>query len=178
MHQRQLYSAVAVLFVMAWPTFAQTRDGAAEKEKPIKATFLITGLHCPPCTTTVEQGLTRVKGLKSAKVSWQTKNALVEFDESQISAQQVAAVIARTPHMMGNNMQYSGWLALKVDGVKDDATAAKAKEAIRGVKGVSKVAVYPGQQAVGVAFAPDGKVTSGELIEALKSAGLTAKNYP
>src|SRR5262249_2395244 len=32
--------------------------------KPTQATFLINGLHCPPCTSTVQNSLTRVKGVK------------------------------------------------------------------------------------------------------------------
>jgi copper chaperone CopZ len=147
---------------------------AAAPQKPAlsKARFLITGLHCPPCTTTVEQSLKKAKGVRSIKVDWNTKNAVVEFDESVVPAQKVASLIAATPHMMGNDMRYGGWLALKVAGVDDEKVAAKAKEALGKVKGVSKVVVYPRQGSVGVAFTNDGKVTTQELLSALEAAGL------
>jgi copper chaperone CopZ len=149
-------------------------EPAATPKKPAlsKAKFLITGLHCPPCTSTVEGSLRKAKGVQSIKVDWNTKNAVIEFDESVIPAQKVAKQIAATPHMMGNDMKYGGWLALKVAGVEQEETAAKAKEALGKVKGVAKVAVYPKLGSVGVAFTADGKVTIQELLSALEAAGL------
>src|SRR5262245_54921686 len=78
--------------------------------EPTKATLSITGLHCPPCTSTVQGSLSRVKGIKSVVVDWNKKNAKVEFDESVLPAQALAAAIETTPHMMGSGMRYAGWL--------------------------------------------------------------------
>lgn len=157
-------------------TVAVELQQSAEREETTKATFLITGLHCPPCTRTVESSLSKVKGIHSIKVDWKTKNARLEFDESVISAQHVAKSIAETPHMMGGNLKYGGWLALKVDELKD-ATAGKAvKETLAKVEGVKAVAVYPKQKAVGVQFAGKGNVTDRQLIDALTEAGYHAKN--
>src|SRR4051794_10457540 len=61
-----------------------------------KATFTITGLHCPPCTRTVQSSLAKVPGVKSATVDWKTKSAKVEFDESKTSAQKLAQLVAGT----------------------------------------------------------------------------------
>jgi copper chaperone CopZ len=99
------------------------------------ATYAITGLHCPPCTRTVEASLRKTKGVKSAKVDWTTKSAKVTFDESMLPAQQLAQAIAKTPHMMGGGMHYAGWLALKIPDLKDDATAKTVKEALGKVAG-------------------------------------------
>lgn len=141
-----------------------------------QATFLITGLHCPPCTKTVDGSLRRAKGVQSATVDWRTKSAKIKFDESKLSAQSLAQLIRSTPHMMGGGMQYEGWLALKVDGLKDDKTAVAAKGALMKVPGVANVAVYPAQGSVGVRFDAKAKTTSTELIEALKADGITAAN--
>src|SRR5947199_46538 len=45
------------------------------KEAPTKATYLISGLHCPPCAKTVEGALLKTKGVRSAHVDWNAKNA-------------------------------------------------------------------------------------------------------
>lgn len=153
-------------------------ENAAPVPQTVKATFLITGLHCPPCTTTVEQSLKSIKGVKSAKVDWTTKNAKVEFDEQQIDAQQLAGRISSTAHMMGGNMRYGGWLAVKVPDIGGEGNADKAKAALSNVKGVSTVAVYLPQKSVGVAFAAEGKVTSVQLVDALKATGLEASVLP
>ena len=57
----------------------KTSDAQAQevKSSPTQATFLITGLHCPPCTRTVEASLKRTKGIKSVRVDWRTHNAKI-----------------------------------------------------------------------------------------------------
>ena len=142
-----------------------------------KATFVISGLHCPPCTATVQNSLTRVKGVKSVSVDWNTKNAKVEFDESVLPAQALAAAIDSTPHMMGAGMRYSGWLALKVPAIKDDASGQKAKDVLSKVEGVSKVVVYPSAHSAVVQFAGKGTLTSRKLTEALAKEGIEATNF-
>ena len=148
-----------------------------EATKPTKATFLITQLHCPPCTRTVEGSLSRVKGVKSVSVNWATKNAKIEFDESVLPAQALAAAVEGTPHMMGGGMRYGGWLALKVPSITDDASGKKVKEALTKVKGVKSVAVYPKQHSAAVLFAGNGSLSSGQLIESLASEGIEASNF-
>jgi hypothetical protein len=61
-------------------------------------------------------------------VDFQDKEATVTFDEKVISAQGVARAMSMTPHMIGRGMQYAGMLLLSVPGVKNDATAKKAKK--------------------------------------------------
>jgi copper chaperone CopZ len=151
--------------------------GASKKASLASANFLITGLHCPPCSTTVEDSLRKTKGVRSVKVDWKAKNATVAFDEGVISAQKVAARIAATPHMMGGDMKYGGWLALKVAGVDQAETAAKAKKVLEGVKGVAKVAIYPKNESVGVAFGAEGSVTMHDLLAALEAAGLKGSSF-
>jgi copper chaperone CopZ len=166
-----------ILFTFVATAVADESRPTKEKEKAAtKATFLITGLHCPPCTRTVESSLSKVKGIRSVKVDWKTKNARVEFDESVLSAQRVARTIAGTRHMMGKNMHYAGWLALKVPDLKDDASAIKTKEVLTKVDGVKQVAAYPAKHSVGIAFNAKGDLTSAQLIDALTKAGLKAEN--
>ena len=177
---KNLFGSVALFWFAGTLSAADPAPVAKDAAPPqtVKATFLITGLHCPPCTMTVEQSLKSVKGVKSVKVDWATKNAKVEFDEQQIAAQQIAGRIGSTAHMMGGSMKYGGWLALKVPEVAAEGNADKAKKALAGVKGVSTVSVYPQQKSVGVSFSAQGSVTSAQLIEALKTAGLEATVFP
>jgi copper chaperone CopZ len=110
-------------------------------------------------------------------VDFKGEHARIEFDEHVISAQEVARAMSITPHMMGRNMQYGGTLVLDVPGVKDEATAKKAKAALGKVEGVEKVTLYPKQEAVAIEFTRKGKVTTKQLLEALKEAGLKGAQY-
>ena len=153
-------------------------DGAkADAKKTTSATYVMTGLHCPPCTQVVEKSLSAAPGVKSIKVDWETKNAKVEFDESKLPAQKVSQLIAATPHMMGASMHYGSWLALKAPDVKDDATAKNAKEVLGKVAGVKAAEAFPAQHIVEVQFASEGKTTTSDLIDALAGAGIKAETY-
>jgi copper chaperone CopZ len=157
-------------------TLTGAEPGESKDRQTTKATYLVTGLHCPPCTKTVERSLQGIKGVQAVKVDWQTKNARIEFDENLIPAQTLAQRIAGTAHMMGGGMRYDGWLALQVPDVKDEAKAKQVKEVLGKLKGVKQAVAYPAQQSVGVQFTSDGKLTSQQLIDALDEAGFKAKN--
>jgi copper chaperone CopZ len=146
-------------------------------KSPTKCTYLITGLHCPPCTRTVEASLARIKGVKSISVNWATKNAKIEFDESVLPAQALAAAVEGTPHMMGGGMRYGSWLALKVPSLTDEASGQKVKEVLGKVLGVKSVAVYPQQRSAAVLFAGKGTLSSQQVIEALGQEGFEASNF-
>jgi copper chaperone CopZ len=139
-------------------------------------TYMITGLHCPACTKTIEASLSKTPGIQSIKVDWKTKDAKIAFDESKVSAQQVAQLIAATPHMMGPSMNYDGWLVLKTPDMKDDATA-KAKDALQKVAGVKSVNTFPDKHLVEIQFTADGKTNSQQLVDALSAVGLKAENF-
>lgn len=163
-------------------SFVEADDPAPKAEKKqevVKATFLITGLHCPPCTQTVEDSLRKMNGVKSAKVDWNSKNAVIEFDELLVPTQRLSKLIAETSHMMGGDMQYAGWLALKVADMKDkdDATWNRLKETLSKQSGVKQVSVYKAQSGVGVRFDAKGELTSKKLIAALSEAGFKASHY-
>lgn len=150
-----------------------------QESEVVKTTFLITGLHCPPCAQTVEESLRNIKGVKSAKVDWKSKNAHIEFDEHIVSAQRLSGRIASTAHMMGGDMKYSGWLALAVADIKesDDASWSLLKETLGKVKGVKQVAVYSSKLAIGVQFDVKGELTSADIISAMADKGFKLSNY-
>jgi copper chaperone CopZ len=168
---------IASTILLASAALVRADDPKPDSKKLTSATYLITGLHCPPCTKVVESSIAKVPGVKSIKVDWDTKNAKVEFDESVVPAERVAQLIAGTPHMMGPSMHYGSWLALKAPELNDDATAKTAKEALGKVKGVKAAEAFPKQHIVEVQFDADGKATSAQLIEALASAGVKAETY-
>jgi copper chaperone CopZ len=173
MRRTVLLATVAVALGLACSSPVYSDEPAA----PTKATFLITGLHCAPCTSTVQNSLTRVKGVKSVTVDWNKKNAKIEFDESLLPAQALASAIDTTPHMMGAGMKYGGWLTLKVPSIGDEASGQKVKDVLSKMDGVKTVAVYPAQHSAAVLFAGKGTISSRQMIELLGNEGIEATNF-
>jgi copper chaperone CopZ len=166
---------VALLSFAVAAFAAEPAQKADDRPKTVNAAFVISGLHCPPCTTTIEESLQKVKGIRSIKVDWKTKKARIEFDEAELPAQSVAQLVADTPHVMGGEMHYGAWLLLKVPDVKDDATAKHTKAVVSKVDGVQRVIAYPAEHSIGVLFPSKGKMTSRQLIDALGKAGIKAE---
>lgn len=169
-------------FLLAVAMFLLVGAGWAWADEPetasTTAVYSLDGLHCPPCASTVERSLKRAAGVRSARVDYRSKSAQIEFDESTLSAQKLAKLIAATPHMMGGDMHYGGWLTLHVAGVADEANAKKATDALKGVPGVAKVQVRAKQKTVAVRFTAKGDATTQQVLAALTSAGLQATLKP
>jgi Cu+-exporting ATPase len=172
-------ACAVILSIVGLISAARAADEPAKPDAPktISATYMITGLHCPMCNQTVEKSLSKAPGVQSIKVDFNTKLAKINFDESKIPAEKVGQLIAATPHMMGPSMHYDGWLALKAPELKDDAAAKIAKDVLGKVAGVKTVNAIPAQHLVEIQFAPEGKATSAQLIDALGQAGIKAENF-
>ncbi|HTM54464.1 MAG TPA: cation transporter [Pirellulales bacterium] len=166
----RLLSVMTILVLGSVTTYA-------EENGLTKATYTIGGLHCPPCTRTVESSLGRVKGIKMAKVDWGTKSARISFDEKVVSPTQIAEAVSHTPHMMGGGMKYSGSLALSVPAVRDGESAKAAVDALKKLPGVGKVTTFPSTHTLTMQFNEGAQLSTSQILEALTNAGMPAKTY-
>ena len=165
----------SILCLTALAIVVLTAAGPAQEAKKVtRAMYMVTGLHCPPCAPTVEESLKKVKGVKSVKVDYQSKNAAIEFEESAISAQEIALAMSATPHLMGKELHYGGALLLKASGLNDEAAGKKASAALSKIEGVARVEILPKQEAVAIHFTGKGTTTGTQLLNALESAGFKA----
>ncbi len=163
--------AVAVFGTrLAWADDAKSNSSTT-------ATFMVSGLHCPPCAGVVQSPLAKAKGVQSAKVDYASKLVRIKFDESQTSASQIADIVARTPHMMGGGMRYGGSLVLSVPTIGDKESGKVASDALSKLTGVAKANVFPGNHTLTVQFQAGAKVTSAEVIDALAKVGIEAKTF-
>lgn len=149
----------------------------AEEPKLVEATFLVTGLHCPPCTTTVEASVAPLPGVQSIVVDWKTKAAKVTFDPAATNVWSIVERIAGTRHMMGGRLKYAAWLGLRIPELKEDQGAADIKRTLQGIEGVAAVSAYPKQHIVAVLFDGKTEVKVEELLRAIKEAGYEAQLY-
>ena len=107
-------------------------------------------------------------------MSFPTKWATIEFDESVLSAQELSRAMFQAPHMMGKDMKYGAYLLLSLPDAKDKATITKATTTLEKIEGVAKAVYYPQTKYVAIQFADKGKVTSTQLLKALDDVGLKA----
>lgn len=61
----------------------------AEREIVLNA----KGMHCPSCSMLVEMGLSRVEGVKSAKVDYANETAKVSYDDELVNTDALVAAV-------------------------------------------------------------------------------------
>lgn len=64
--------------------------------KTIKKKLKIEGMHCTSCSMNIDWDLEDLSGVKSAKTSYGSQECEVEFDEEQVSIQEVIKTIQKT----------------------------------------------------------------------------------
>ena len=62
----------------------------------MKQEFLISGMECPHCSARVQKVLEATPGVRSAAVSHETQNAVVDYDEKAVSADALVEAINAT----------------------------------------------------------------------------------
>lgn len=76
------------------PTSPST-TGEQPADVPVltRATIEISGMHCAGCALNVEQVLKRLPGVKSVEASYEKGQAVVEYDSTKVSAEQLKAAV-------------------------------------------------------------------------------------
>ena len=85
--------AMFSVLISAIGVFANDSAKSKDPHELVQATYMITGLHCPACTRTVESSLGHVDGIRSVKVDWKTKNA-----QDRVRRVHTSGTESSTPH--------------------------------------------------------------------------------
>lgn len=59
----------------------------------MKQTFSIKGMNCQHCVARVENGINELPGIQKVKINLKKENGVVKFDDSQVSAAQIATKV-------------------------------------------------------------------------------------
>ena len=82
-----------------------------------KATFEIEGMTCEMgCARTIEKRLAKMDGVKQAKVNFEEKNAIVEFDEAKLNTEKIEQAVTKVSEVYSvHNMQTVDSFEAKTD---------------------------------------------------------------
>jgi len=128
-----------------------------------KVTFEVKGMTCDSCAKGLQASLAKVKGVKTAAVSFKDKQAVIQLNESQTPVQQLASEITQ--------QGYTGSLIVRIKGMTCSACPEKVKTALEKVTGVSKAEVSLKENLARVSFAKKGSATVAQLKSAVEKAG-------
>lgn len=85
------YSVPVAELVLGASSAAQSASAASPEIA--RVTFAVEAMYCPSCAATIENKLKAVPGVGKVRVSYEQKQAEVEFDQKQTSVEQLEKVI-------------------------------------------------------------------------------------
>jgi copper chaperone CopZ len=104
--QTKTFLGIVTVFagiMLAFPTYAHIFFPKKEKKLIVseqadlqKAEFIISGMTCTGCEEHVNLEINKLKGIIRATVSYQKGNAIVEFDKTKTTLQEIEKAIANT----------------------------------------------------------------------------------
>ena len=93
MKQSLVLAVGAITFgIAAVPVSVTLSAPAGQKAAALRVqTFSVANLTCPTCPIAVKTAMQRVPGVRSVKIDFETKKAIVTFDPTRTNAAAIAA---------------------------------------------------------------------------------------
>lgn len=79
--------------VASWLLISKSTEANAGSSHLDRANFMVEGMDCPACATAIEKKLMHLHGVQSALVSYEQKQATVEFDVEKVTIAQLEQAI-------------------------------------------------------------------------------------
>ena len=85
----------AVALSASYSTNASAQTPAEKTNSPQTVALTVEGMTCASCTVAVRTALKKLDGVKDAKVSVSEKRALVEYEPTKVTPQQMVDAVNR-----------------------------------------------------------------------------------
>ena len=132
----------------------------------IKSTVLpITGMTCSNCARTIDLNVSKLNGVKEARVDFAGEKLILEFDPFLISEKDIIANV----HRIGYGVA-TGKVELPVTGLQDHTDAMSLGKILSKQNGVLTASVGFGTERVMLEYIP-GMTSISELAEVIRKAG-------
>jgi len=146
-----------------------------------KEVFKIRGMHCASCAKTIETAVSRLIGVKSAQVNFGAETLLVEYNETEVSRQDIAKEVEGVGYKLaipkddgiGKEMGDKSFTAFKVVGMDSPHCAMIVEKALKTLSGIEKVDLDFNNARAKVIFDPK-KVTEKQIEKVIDDTGYKA----
>ncbi|MFH1821907.1 MAG: heavy metal translocating P-type ATPase [Methanobacteriota archaeon] len=136
-----------------------------------KAAIRISGMHCVSCAQTIEKALKSQAGVLNSNVNFATEKALVEYEETKVSLDQLGSTIRSTGYTpVGIGEERTREIALKITGMTCASCAANIEKELSGLKGVKRANVNLATEKATVKYNPE-IVSLADIRKAIQNIG-------
>lgn len=135
-----------------------------------KQQFKVSGMSCANCALTIEKGLSKMDGVKSAAVNFASEKLTVDFDSSAVSREDILARIKDLGYEAKSEDDGEGRLRFKVSGMTCGNCALTVEKKLKAAPGVKTAVVNLASETAAVEFDPE-KISSRDIFELVRDAG-------
>jgi Cu+-exporting ATPase len=155
-------------------TTAEPKQSEEDSEKKnLKTTVIpVKGMHCATCAQIITKSIYRREGVNKADVNYATEKAVVEYDPSTISLEQIGDAIREVEYepVMPSESETHREVTLRIVGMTCAACVAAVEKALKKVDGVEDAVVNLATEKAFVRYNPQ-KVSILDLRNAVRGAG-------
>lgn len=101
-----------------------------------KVVLKIKGMHCANCALTIEKNIRKLEGIEEANVSFASEKAMITFDPTKLSLEDIERAIYETGYEVGYEK-----ITLNVSGIRDKMYADLIEERLKNLDGVKDITV-------------------------------------
>jgi len=144
-----------------------------EKELGVQKVLIpINGMHCVMCAQSIESALKEADGVIEANVNFATEKAVVTYDPSKISLDEIGKVIQDTGYepVIIHKEAERREVIMQIVGMHCAACATTVEKALKSLNGVQSAVVNLATEKARVAYDP-GVVSILDLRQAVKESG-------
>jgi Cu+-exporting ATPase len=135
-----------------------------------KKQFKVSGMTCANCALTIEKGVGKMKGVKSASVNFASEKLTLELDTSAVTEEEIMAKIKDLGYGAQSEDSENGRQQFKVSGMTCANCALTIEKKLKATPGVHAASVNFANETVAVEFDPR-TVSLGDIFEQVRDAG-------
>lgn len=135
-----------------------------------KQYFKISGMSCVNCALTIEKGLIKMDGVKSAAVNFASEKLTVDYDSSIVSQDEILARIKDLGYEAKSEAKGAGRLRFKVGGMTCGSCALAVEKKLGSADGIKAAVVNPASETAAVEFDPK-IISARDIFELVREAG-------
>ncbi|MDD3364560.1 MAG: heavy metal translocating P-type ATPase [Syntrophomonas sp.] len=129
-------------------------EAGHKTEVELKKQFKVGGMTCANCALTIEKGVGKMKGVKSAAVNFASEKLILELDPSIVSEEEILARIKDLGYRAQSEDSEGGQKQFKVSGMTCGNCALTIEKKLNRTPGVNMASVNFANETVTVEFDP------------------------
>ncbi|MFO8110313.1 MAG: heavy metal translocating P-type ATPase [Thermoplasmata archaeon] len=131
-----------------------------------KKSVPIEGMHCASCAQAIDKSLKKLEGIKESNVSYATKEALVDFDESKLSMDDISKAVESAGYKVAEGSK----IDMPIRGMTCASCSQAVKKSLERLDGVISANVNLTTEKATIDYIPS-KVHKSDFVRTVKKTG-------